>query len=275
MGLNLFQPWNADLMFSPDQWSNQFSKFNDAPLPFPPAIAGNPWTGQAPQQPGDVGWPTDALGNPIQVPKGVTLNTSPAAAPPPAAAPQQNNNQAALNMLLTQSALANTPEGTPDAGGRGAYTGLGGTPFGVPLLNALQQQRAQANAARGPVDPNQSAASWIQQMSGQSLAGAPGAAPPAAAASAAPAAAGGGGLTYPQYLSLLANPGPVPTYGATVPQSPTAYQPGSGVLQNFLANWKPAQSGPSSAFQQAFAAALQPSVAAAPAASSGGGRRRG
>lgn len=58
-------------------------------------------------------------------------------------------------------------------------------------------------------------------------------------------------------LSMLANPGHVTTPGATVPQaqSSTGVQP--GVLQSFLANWQPAQSGPGSGFTQNFNALLR------------------
>jgi hypothetical protein len=56
-------------------------------------------------------------------------------------------------------------------------------------------------------------------------------------------------------LSMLANPGHVDTPGANVPQS-SSYQPNNNVLQQFLANWQPAQSGPGSVFQQGFARGL-------------------
>ena len=80
-------------------------------------------------------------------------------------------------------------------------------------------------------------------------AGAGGQAAPQAAAGGA---AGPGQPSYPQVLSMLANPGQVATPGATVPQaqSSTGVQP--GVLQSFLANWKPQQSGPGSGFTQNF-----------------------
>jgi hypothetical protein len=58
-------------------------------------------------------------------------------------------------------------------------------------------------------------------------------------------------------MQLRANPGPVPVYGATVPQASPGYQPSSGVLQQFLANWKPQTSGVGSGFSQAFAKALK------------------
>ena len=58
-------------------------------------------------------------------------------------------------------------------------------------------------------------------------------------------------------LSMLANPGHVTTPGATVPQaqSSTGVQP--GVLQNFLANWQPQQSGAGSGFTQNFNSILR------------------
>jgi hypothetical protein len=53
-------------------------------------------------------------------------------------------------------------------------------------------------------------------------------------------------------LSMLANPGQVTTPGATVPQAASSATPGPGVLQSFLANWQPQQSGPGSGFTQNF-----------------------
>lgn len=85
-----------------------------------------------------------------------------------------------------------------------------------------------------------------------------GGAPAAAPQAAAPGAAN----NWQQTLSMLANPGHVTTPGATVPQaqSSTGVQP--GVLQNFLANWQPAQSGPGSGFAQNFNALLRGQPAA-------------
>ena len=57
-------------------------------------------------------------------------------------------------------------------------------------------------------------------------------------------------------INALANPGKVTTPGATVPASAGA-QPGPANLQSFLANWKPAQSGPGSGFQNNFSTALK------------------
>ena len=73
----------------------------------------------------------------------------------------------------------------------------------------------------------------------------------------APAAAPGAPNAWQNTLSMLANPGHVTTPGATVPQSPTSYQPNNGVLQAFLQNWQPAQSGPGSGFQQGFNKSLR------------------
>ena len=77
------------------------------------------------------------------------------------------------------------------------------------------------------------------------------AAPQAAPQTAAPAAPN----SWQNTMAMLANPGKVTTPGATVPATASA-QPGPGALQAFLANWKPAQSGPGSGFQQGFAGAL-------------------
>jgi hypothetical protein len=68
---------------------------------------------------------------------------------------------------------------------------------------------------------------------------------PQAAAPAAP-------NNWQQTLSMLANPGHVTTPGATVPQAQSSTALNPGVLQSFLSNWKPAQSGPGSGFQQNF-----------------------
>ena len=72
-----FDPQNPDALFSPDQWLNQFSNFNNAARPWPSSYAGTP---------------TDAMGR-VADPAPAwhdAFNSAPAAAPPPAApAPQQ------------------------------------------------------------------------------------------------------------------------------------------------------------------------------------------
>ena len=60
--------------FDPSQWTNPYSQFYGKALPWPSSYAG---------------WPTDATGNPIQKPPGMTLNSTPQQAAPAAAAPQQ------------------------------------------------------------------------------------------------------------------------------------------------------------------------------------------
>jgi hypothetical protein len=76
------------------------------------------------------------------------------------------------------------------------------------------------------------------------------------AAQPAPAAAPSNAMTRAQYLNLLGNPGAPAVVGANVPQTGQARND-PGVLQQFLANWKPAQSGSNSGFQQSFASALK------------------
>jgi hypothetical protein len=60
------------------------------------------------------------------------------------------------------------------------------------------------------------------------------------------------------YLAALSNPGHVTTPGATVPQAPTPSGQ-SGVLQQFLANWKPT-TGAGNYNNQGFYNALQGQV---------------
>ena len=189
--------------FDPSQWSNQFSKFQNAALPWPTQYAG---------------LPTDAMGQPIQQQPGMTLNSQPQAAPAAAAA-APSNNTGTLDLINTLMANA---RGAPQQSWGNNQSGTGqGT-----LLNELMLQKRA-----------------LQQQQ------------PATAAAAPASTPNPAGPTTQQYLSLLANPGAVQTPGATVPQA-TGVQPGSGVLQQFLANWRPAQSGPGSGFQQGFLRAL-------------------
>jgi hypothetical protein len=173
--------------FDPSQWSNPYSQFYGKALPFPPTYAGTP---------------TDALGQPIAVPQGMTLNNTPAQPQAPApAAPQQQPVR-----------LATTSEGMPP----------GETSLGRGVIGGSYQP----NAFMGP-----------QQQQPQQ----------------APMAAAPAGNNWQTTLAMLANPGHVTTPGATVPQAaPGGGQPSPGVLQNFLANWQPAQSGPGSGFTQNF-----------------------
>lgn len=180
-----------------------------------------PWPSQY------AGVPTDAMGQPIQPQPGMTLNSTPAQAPQaPSADPSQLGFNNALIQSMRQNMQANgLMGGQANGGGMGpAYSGFANNPMFGNLIHLQNLNNAM-------------------KQSGQ----------------AAPAAASGGnpgGLDAQSYLSLLANPGPVRTPGATVPQASSA-QPGSGVLQAFLQNWKPAASGPGSQFQQGFGNALK------------------
>ena len=177
-----------------------------------------------------VGMPTNALGQPIasppiaSPPHGMTLNSTPAQPQAPAAAAPIHG-----------------------VGGLqpGQYDGSNGLPTGQPMQFAHATDPSgmpagQTSLGRGVVGP-----SWQPSPVGpQQPQQAPmGGAPPA--------------NNWQSTLAMLANPGPVTTPGATVPQAPTSNQPGPGVLQNFLANWSPAQSGPGSGFTQNFNSILR------------------
>ena len=188
--------------FDPSQWSNPYSNFQNSAIPFPATYSG---------------WPTDAMGNPIAKPPGMTLNSSPAQ-PAPAAAPQ-----------VTQ-----VPYSPPNNIMLGSSSGVGPGGIGAGSPNTIG-----ANLTFNAPSPAQMASAQAPQPS------------------AAPPQAGPGGLTAQQYLQLRANPGRVVTPGATVPQAASSATPGPGMLQQFLANWNPAASGPGSGFQQAFSKALR------------------
>ena len=238
-----FDPQNANALFSPDQWLNQFSNFNNAALPWPSSY---------------VGTPTDAMGKPIQPPPGMTLN-SPPAAPPQAAAPQVPQ-------------FLQTAGGTISGGSTARNMGVsdGNVPGGYVVNPAYVQQQQQAAGAPSTASAGQGGGGMtMQQMLAsftpiqqQWWAGAPasekqqamntygvGAAAPQAAPQAAP-------NSWQNTMAMLANPGKVTTPGATVPAGPSA-QPSSGALQAFLQNYKPTQSGPGSQFQQGFANTLK------------------
>ena len=194
--------------FDSSQYTNPYSSFQNTGIPFPASYAG---------------WPTDANGNPIQMPPGMTLNNTPAQPAPAPAAPQ-----------VTQ-----VPYSPPNNIMLGSSSGVGPGGIGAGSPNTIGANLFQgASAAPSPA------------------AMAAAAAPQAPAPAPAPAA-GPGGLTAQQYLQLRANPGRVVTPGATVPQAASSATPGPGMLQQFLANWNPATSGPGSGFQQSFSNALR------------------
>ena len=137
-----FDPQNANALFSPDQWLNQFSNYNNAALPWPSSY---------------VGTPTDAMGNPIKPPPGLTLNSSPAAPPQAPAAPQVPQ-------------FLQTAGGTISGGSTARNMGVsdGNVPGGYVVNPAYAQQQQQAAAA--PQAAPQSAApspalnSWQNTM---------------------------------------------------------------------------------------------------------------
>jgi hypothetical protein len=167
------------------------------------------------------GTPTDAMGKPIQQPPGMTLNQT----------PQQPQAPQAPQSQIPQFLAYGGGSGTGGAAGGENALGSGQVPGGQQSLGGYQVNPAYA----------------IQQMQQQHAAQQ---APQAAAPAAAP-------NNWQNTLSMLANPGKVTTPGATVPQaqSSTGVQP--GVLQNFLANWQPAQSGAGSGFTQNFNSILR------------------
>ena len=227
--------------FDPSQWQNPYSQFQSSALPWPPTYAGTP---------------TDAMGNPIasyqapQAPQaqaaaptpGMTLNSSPAQLP---LMPSGGTNQVrggSSNPALTASDLSNYQAQQGMLAGAPTRQALAGIP------NAGQMNAQQLGAALA-----------AQQQ-------------PGAAAGAAGAAAGGAPANnWQAAIRALANPGNPVTPGATVPQSAQSYQPSNGVLQQFLANWRPAASGPGSGFQQTFANALQGGGTSTPSSGGGGG----
>ena len=197
--------------FDASQWTNPYSKFYGKALPWPSSYAGSP---------------TNALGQPIAAPQGMTLNSTPAQ-------PQQQQQQQAPAAWGASAPGASqiNPSGNAlmlqnEWGGFPATGNYAKTPGGY--LQSLMDN---------PVNGGQ------QQQQGAGAA--------AAGAAAAP-------NNWQQTLGMLANPGHVTTPGATVPQAaPSAGQPSPGVLQNFLANWQPAQSGAGSGFQQNFSQILR------------------
>lgn len=203
--------------FEPSQWSNPYSSFQNSGIPFPASY---------------VGWPTDSMGNPIQAPPGMTLNQTPSQ-PPAQTAAQMPNAQWGINNAMLAGQYGNPRSGVP--------------------VDSVLTQMQNNNAAygiggqgQGPIEAARLA--QIKMAQGQS--------PGAQQAAQGAGAASPSGLTSQQYLSLLAHPNPVVTPGATVPQAASSAQPGPGMLQQFLANYKPGATGPGSGFTNSFYKAL-------------------
>jgi hypothetical protein len=196
-----FSP-NPYANFDPSQWTNPYSQFYGRALPWPSSYAGQP---------------TNALGQPIAAPPGMTLNQTPAQPQ----APVQPQAPASAGFSPQQASAILQATGNWGINSTGGNGGAGG---GVNNQNSIDAFN-RLTAGYRP-QPQQAA---------------PQAASPAAA------------NNWQQTLAMLANPGPVATPGATVPQAaPGGGQPSPGVLQNFLANWQPGSSGPGSGFTQNF-----------------------
>lgn len=179
------------MQFDPSQWSNPYSNYYGKALPFPASYAGTP---------------TNALGQPIAVPQGMTLNQTPAQ---PQAPQSPGFLQPGMQGYQGQPIrMATTSEGMPSG-----ETSLG---RGVVVGQPQQQQPMMQSPAQAPMAAPQAGNNWQTT------------------------------------LAMLANPGKVTTPGATVPQASSSATPGPGVLQSFLANWQPAQSGAGAGFTQNF-----------------------
>jgi hypothetical protein len=222
------QPFNNNpySVFDPSQFGNPYSAFKGRALPWPSQYAGVP---------------TDAYGRPIQSFLDAQQAHDAWQPPAPAAAPAQGMTLNSLNpAALAQNYL--------QSGQLSAQN----------IIDARQNPNAMA-AAAAQQDPSDRAlvANWLGPTE-QSKAdmGIASTLDPPRQQQAAPAAPTNPIDMSAAYLQALANPGPLKPVGATVPQSSTAFQPGSGVLQQFLANWQPA-SGPGSGFAQNFSKALR------------------
>lgn len=230
--------------FDPSQWSNPYSLYYGQALPWPSSYAGTP---------------TNALGQPIQPPQppqGMTLNSTPQQPQAPAAAPAnpfanvqvpQGQNTAVAEprggLTPTQWQALSPAQRSAAMGPMGQYSaGLSMMPSGNNFVASGSNPSGSNPQASTALALMNSGLSGFGQMQQQAA--------PQAAAPAAP-------NNWQNTLSMLANPGRVTTPGATVPQAPSSAQPGPGVLQSFLANWQPAQSGPGSGFTQNFNALLR------------------
>jgi hypothetical protein len=149
------------------------------------------------------GTPTDALGRPIQ-----SYLDAQAAAPPAQAPPVTLNSTPATGTPGWQ-----TIDPTAQAGQQGQTWNPGSSQAQASRIWQAAQGAGQGQYLNALT--NQGMAPWQQQK---------------------PAAPAGPDMNA-AYLAALANPGKVQTPGATVAQSPTPSNQ-SGVLQQFLANWK-------------------------------------
>ena len=205
-----FDPQNPNALFSPDQWLNQFSNFNNSALPWPSSYAGVP---------------TDAMGNPIQ--SAVDANN---------ASQAQYQQQLAAYNQQKASTPGTTLNSTPSQGSSW-------NPATGPQALANMSGKPVQISAGGVMPTGQNTGLDHPQYIPTSYAY-PQAAPQQQAAPSAPTPPN----NWQSTIAALANPGKVTTPGATVPATAST-QPGPGALQSFLQNFKPAQSGPGSGFQ--------------------------
>jgi hypothetical protein len=180
------------------------------PLMFDPSQWANPytqWNKQALPFMGQyAGTPTDARGNPIQSYVDAQAAHNAWQPPQPAQAPPVTLNSTPQQGGLSFAQFAPPSPGGPSTQAQYAYNlGLGGL-GPASAINPGSAQGQAIMAARQPAAP---------------------AAPPTNPVDMNAA-----------YLQALSNPGRISTPGATVAQSP-APSAQSGVLQQFLANWKP------------------------------------
>jgi hypothetical protein len=214
--------------FDPSQWANKYSPYAGVALPWPSSYAGVP---------------TDAHGNPIQ---SYLDAQSAAAAPPPTQAPPVSLN--------STPAAATVGSGTPGW----QPMGVGGAVGWNPGAGAQQPGRYVMTNPGGQYTGGAAGDQAVSQRAG-TMAPAQYQYIPAPQQQRAPQAAAPAGPDMSQaYLAALSNPGHVTTPGATVAQAPTPTGQ-SGVLQQFLANWKPT-TGAGNYNNQGFYNALQGQV---------------
>jgi hypothetical protein len=179
--------------FDPSQYSNPYSQFSSGALPWPASYAG---------------WPTDAMGNPIQPQPGMTLNSSPAQA-------QQAPAAAAAQPAANPIRLATTPEGMP-AGQTSLGRGVVGSSW------QPQQPMQQQQAAVAPPQPLQVG----NPLSAQQY----------LALKANPGPVSNPGATVPQAVSTAGGPGVLQHFLAN--WNPAAGGPGAGFQQGFAKSLK-------------------------------------
>ena len=213
----------------PTQWSNPYSNFQGAPLPFPPGYAGTPSnaaTGQPIQPP------------PSASPQGTTLNSMPAqsAATNPFAnvqIPQGQNTAVAqpYGGLNAQQWNALTPQQRgPAQAAMGEYQmGVAMTPSGNNFTSSGNNPSGNNPAAMaGAAWQGRGAQDWNQMLSGAGQQIQP---------SVQPASQAG---SYQNALNLLGNPGTPQMSGAayTPQQAMAGGGQGQNILNNFIQNWQ-------------------------------------